>query len=836
MRVLLVAWCLLLAAAGAAPATMGSSENPGAPPAHFEDVAVGEFDGPTEFAFTPDGRILVSEKNGLVEVYQDGQILPQPALDLTSIICEDGERGISGLTVHPAFFTNHYLYIYYTVKKFGQCGEDDLANGPVNRLSRFILDDNSIIDPASEEVLLDTAPLRKNHHNGGALRFGSDGLLYVTIGDGGNKERSPELDSLFGKVLRLTDSGGIPAGNPYTGTGTVRCSADGAPPAGSPADVKCQEVFAGGLRNPWELAFDPDEADRFFISDVGQRSWEEINEGASAADYGWPVREGACLKDSMTNCPPPPAGVTDPVFAYSHDSGCAAITGGAFLPNGVWPATYDDSYFYADLVCGKLFRLIPAQSGGFTRQPFADLPQIVRMHFGPYKDTQALYYVTRETNELRRIAYTGAANRSPTAVATAKPTFGEAPLRVRFNGSRSSDPDGDRLTYEWDFGDGTPGGAEASPAHTYSADGVYLPRLTVQDEHGARQSTLLRIDVGNSPPRPRILSPARRLRFAVGQRITLLGRATDADDGVLPPAALEWEVILHHGTHTHPFLAPTSGSRVAITAPEPEDFEAAASSYLEIRLTATDSSGLETTVSQDLRPKFVPLTFKTVPAGLRIEINGSSYETPVTVRSWKRFHLQVSAPDQVKPSGIFAFKRWSDGGAQSHTIRTPSRPTTYTALFQRRTHLSFLASADAYVSREAPGKNHGSATILRTDAAPATFSYIRFDLTGLGKNVKSAKLRVWANSDNAEGYEVRRVQVPWQEEGVTYRNAPPVSSRVVGLSGGFIAGGWTEVDLTSLVSGDGILSIALTSSSNRNTSYASRESGPHAPQLVITFD
>ncbi|HEY6400598.1 MAG TPA: PQQ-dependent sugar dehydrogenase, partial [Blastocatellia bacterium] len=178
----------------------------------------------------------------------------------------------------------------------------------------------------------------------------------------------------------------------------------------------CQETFATGLRNPFRLAFDPNAAEtRFFINDVGQGAWEEIDQGRPGADYGWNMREGPCANNSTTNCGQV-AGLTNPVFAYQHTNDCAArgvagnsITGGAFVPNGVWPSQFQGGYLFGEFVCGKIFILTPNASGGVTAGEFLTglgSGSAVTMIFGPFQNTQALYYTTyAEGGQVRRISF-----------------------------------------------------------------------------------------------------------------------------------------------------------------------------------------------------------------------------------------------------------------------------------------------------------------------------------------------------------------------------------------------------------------------------------------------
>ncbi|HEX6033847.1 MAG TPA: PQQ-dependent sugar dehydrogenase, partial [Anaerolineales bacterium] len=377
-------------------------------PPNFEDTFVTSVSGPTDLTWTPDGRMLIIGKGGQLRIYTNGALLPAPALDISTRLCTVGEQGLVGIVVHPNFASNRYIYLYYTYNKFNNACPESQVDGPVDRFSRFTLPDTNIIDPASEVVLFETPPRYRNHHTGGDPKFGKDGYIYITVGDAGGQSLGwpQDLGRLSGKLLRITDTGGIPAGNPFTGAGTARCNVGGVPPAGSPAGTKCQEIYSSGLRNPFRQAMDPNAAGvRFFINDVGQHSWEEISEGPiPGGNYGWPVREGPCAKDSDTDCGLPPAGMTDPVHWHHHGEFGGAATAGAFIPNGVWHPAYDSTYLFADYVFGKIYQLIPnavscrlcsPPTSAFTQMEFASIAEVVSMRFGPYGTGQALYYVTR---------------------------------------------------------------------------------------------------------------------------------------------------------------------------------------------------------------------------------------------------------------------------------------------------------------------------------------------------------------------------------------------------------------------------------------------------------
>ncbi|MDX6676115.1 MAG: hypothetical protein QOE31_167 [Solirubrobacteraceae bacterium] len=661
-------------------------------PAGFSDSVVATVGAPTAIAFTPDGRMLITTQPGQLRVVANGTLLAGAALDLSTVTCSNSERGMLGVAVDPNYAANHFIYVYYTYKGTGSCPTGS-STSPVNRVSRFVLSDQSTVDKTSEFVLVDGIPSTAGNHNAGDLQFGKDGNLYISVGDGGcdyltptncagANDASRDRNVLNGKILRITPAGGIPADNPFVSTlGSARCNL-----TGRTTGTVCQETYAWGLRNPFRMAFDPNAAGtRFYIDDVGQNVWEEIDLAAAGADYGWNVREGHCANGSTTDCGAPPAGMTNPIFDYGRSDGCASITGGAFAPNGVWPAPYAGTYLFSDYVCGRIFQLVPSGST-FTRTIFADAlgsSSAVAMAFGPFGDTQALYYSSYLSGgTIHRISY-GAANRPPTAVLTANPPSGPPGVSVTLDGSGSSDPDaGDTLTYLWDFGDGSATTQTSSPTttHSYASAGTYTARLTVRDSKGASSTAATaRIDVGNTPPQPVITTPAAGQRFAVGETIALRGSATDAQDGTLPASALSWTVVRHHATHTHPWLGPVTGNASSFSGAAPEDLAATANSYLEVVLTATDSAGATATVSRDVQPKLVNLTFATKPGGLNLQLNGTTFAATRTWTSWDAWDVTVNAPDQ----GRNGFVSWSDGGARSHVIHTPTTARTYTATFRK---------------------------------------------------------------------------------------------------------------------------------------------------------
>jgi len=820
-------------------------------PAGFADTKLATIPSPTGLAATPDGRLLIATQPGLLRIYKDNALLPGPALDLRTRICTQEERGLSGVAVDPSFQSNRFIYVYYTFPKFGTC-DQNTPNSPVNRVSRFTLSDTNSVDLATELVLVDGIPSPGGQHGGGDVQFGKDGYLYVSVGDGAcdyagdsgcfaQNDAARDQHVLLGKILRVTSSGGIPPTNPFVGADSARCSPAGKTTAGK----KCQETFAWGRRNPFRMGFDPNAATtRFFINDVGERTWEEIDLGQAGADYGWNVREGPCALGSTTNCGPPAAGMTNPIFAYPSTTGCRSVTGAAFVPNGLWPAEYDGAYLYGDFVCGKIFKL--TQSGGtYTSTEFAsglgDGGSVISMMFGPSGTGRALYYTNYAGGgELHRIAFIAAgSNRPPFAAATASPTSGPVPLTVNFDASASSDPDtGDTLTYVWYFGDRSSHVLTQSPtvSYTYSAKGTFFAELYVQDEKGARSPPLtIRVDPGNDAPAPTILFPTGNTRYAVGQTIILEGSATDPEDGPLPDSALTWEVILVHDDHTHPFLQPTAGNRVSIVTPPPEDFLATTNSYLVVTLTATDSRGLAASTTRQLLPRLVSVTLGSDPAGVSFDVNAFPVTTPRTITSWEAYELNVTAPAEVTQAGTtYRFARWTDGStASSRKIVTPASAASYTAVYEAaggasetQTFSIVGSGEDGHVEKGAttypPPPNAATSVgtvstnllVRRSKTAsaytPVSVALIRFDTSALpdGATVTAATLELHAKSrTSSDGRSLVGEWYPassWPIDAADWTNtdsataftATPLSSIAVGATNSFELRGLGSVSRT----------------------------------------
>jgi glucose/arabinose dehydrogenase len=635
---------------------VGSTQSSATVPSGFVDEAVANaLSRPTAMAFAPDGRLFVTLQDGQLRVIKNGALLATPFLTVTTT--GSGERGLLGLTFDPNFATNRFVYVYYT------------ATTPAvhNRVSRFTAN-GDVAQSGSEVVILELNNLSSaTNHNGGAMHFGADGKLYIAVGENANRSNAATLGNLLGKMLRINADGSIPTDNPFfsQATGVNRA------------------IWTLGLRNPFTFSIQRTTG-RMFINDVGENTWEEINDGVAGANYGWPTVEG----------PSTDARFRAPLFSYQHGSstttGCA-ITGGTFYNpiTAQFPGSYVGKYFFADY-CTNWIRLFDPAAG--TASGFATgLAAPVDLRVGT---DGLLYYLQRgsgsSTGEVRRVRF--AANVAPTITthpANRTVAVGQqATFTVAASGTTP-------LSYQWQRGTTNISGATSQTLNITAtpADNGATFRAVVSNAFGTATSNSATLTVSsNTAPTASITAPASGATYRAGQVVNFSGTGTDPQDGTLPASAFTWEVVFHHDTHNHPFMAPTSG----ITSGSftiPNRGEIATNVWYRIHLTVRDSAGATHTVTRDIVPQTATISLQTNPAGLRVTLDGTPVTTPFSTSSVIGMIRQLGVVSPQTSGGTeYVFGSWSDSGAATHEITTPATNTTYTA--------NYTASALTFCANE----------------------------------------------------------------------------------------------------------------------------------------
>lgn len=713
-----------------------------------EEVVSGLNQG-VAFAFAPGGRAFIAEKGGVVRVAENGVLRKEPFIDLSAQVNHYQARGLLGFALHPGFPQQPYAYLLYTYDppelqgRTGLAGPDN-AGARVARLLRVTADaarDYAVAVPGSERVLLgknstlstignpaarnssvlscgplgrpiqDCIPSDEISHTVGGLRFGPDGMLFVSIGDGSNflkvdsaALRAQELDSLAGKLLRI---------HPETGRGLPdNPFFDGDP------DSNRSKVLNYGLRNPFRFALHP-QTGLPLIGDVGWNTWEEVNAGRGR-NFGWPCFEGGSGRvlqqggyRALPQCGALYAGAqaTAPaLYAYVHGTGSSSVQVGDVYTGTRYPAVYHGALFVNDFNQGRIRTLHFGPGGDLaTAADFATEPGVVQMGMGPGGD---LYLLNIYDGKLKRLRYTAPEAAPLKAVASGSPLEGPAPLTVDLSSTGSSGQGA--LAYAWDFGDGR-GSTEANPTHTFHESGLHRVTLRVTDESGDVSHAALEVRVGNTPPTVQILSPAPGTRYRVGRPVAFSGRGGDAEDGALPGGALSWTLRTHHNDHVHADgLPPTTGTVGAFV---PEDH--GDNTSLELCLTARDRHGESARTCVRLQPETVRYTLDTVPTGLELPWEGVMRKTPFTVTTIVGATQQLVAPGRQTN---YAFSRWSDRGAAVHDVRVGTTPKRFVATYRRSQRLQLTAVC----------RDRWRVVNLSSDTVPYSWRVTRGGRTGSG--------------------------------------------------------------------------------------------------------
>lgn len=345
------------------------------------DVFATGFTKPVDIAHAGDNRLFIVEQDGAIRILDsNGVKLTTPFLNINPRVRSTGnEQGLLGLAFHPEYAQNGYFYVYYTRETDGDTR--------VSRFSRDTLDPNKA-DPDSELILL-VQDQPYSNHNGGCIRFGPDGYLYIGLGDGGSggdpQGYGQNTNTFLGKMLRIDVDNpapglnySIPADNPFVND-----------PAYKP------EIWSLGLRNPWRFAFDRLTGD-IWIGDVGQNTREEVDfepAGMGGRNYGWRCYEGN-VTHNTSGCEPASEYVF-PVFDYDNNSLGCSITGGMIYRGTKYSDLYGQ-YLFSDYCSGRWWATKQNDDGTFTTQLLANLTDYQYTAYG--EDIHGELYVAEHSS------------------------------------------------------------------------------------------------------------------------------------------------------------------------------------------------------------------------------------------------------------------------------------------------------------------------------------------------------------------------------------------------------------------------------------------------------
>ncbi len=454
----------------------GFFNSPDAQPQLDLELYASGFDSPIGIVNAGDERLFVIEQRGHVQILnEEGSLLETPFLDLSDVVSQSGfETGLLGLAFHPEYSENGYFFVNYTRETDGN-----------TVISRFTVDPQNPNQASREsEVQMFTVEQPYANHNGGQLLFGPDGYLYIALGDGGDAgdphDNGQDLTTMLGKMLRIdvnadNDSGYVvPPDNPFVGQ-----------------ENALDEIWAYGLRNPWRSSFDR-LTDDFWIADVGQNDFEEVNFQSAASsggeNYGWRCYEGNAPFNTE-NCGEQ-ENYTFPVYDYPHEGeGCSgSVTGGYVYRGAMFNGMYG-VYIFADFCTGNVYT-ITSSSEGFEGIQVGNFGGGEVTSFG--EDLYGeIYVVMQSSGEIHKLIETGDCN--PVAmIMNGDSTFVIEPdsslmLQANYNPA---------LDYQW-YSNDEPIDGEVQHELEVTEEGIYIVHVTNPDN--GCTSTSVSVEVNATP-------------------------------------------------------------------------------------------------------------------------------------------------------------------------------------------------------------------------------------------------------------------------------------------------------------------------------------------------
>lgn len=541
-------------------------------------------DEPMELDLLPNEDILFIERKGTIRLFKKSENKTQLITKIP--VFHELEDGLLGLAIDPNYKNNNWIYLYYS----------PVGTEAVQHLSRFVFRGDSLERASEKIILKVPTQREQCCHSAGSIEFGPDALLYLSVGDntsprdtgfGPMDERvgrepwdaqrtSGNTQDLRGKILRIRPEAdgtySIPEGNLFTD------KAQGRP-----------EIYVMGVRNPYRISIDA-KTGFLYWGDVGpdagkdsvgfgSKGYDEVNQARKAGNHGWPffigknfayndydfaTKKSGPLFDPAKPVNPspnntgakelPPA--TPPLIWYPYtpsldfplvgEGGRNAMAGPVFYvdqypdSDSRFPVYYDRKFFAYDWMRGWIMAVTLDEEGNYVRMerflPSTPFNNIIDIVMGPAGDMYALEYGTNWFSQnadarLIHIAYS-AGNRRPMAEGSADHLVGRLPLTVQFNSDASKDPDGDELTYRWDFGDGEISEVP-NPQHVFSKAGEYRVKLTVTDPSGQQSEKDFLVSAGNESPTINIRFKGNRSFYWDKSKLDYTVEVQDAEDGSL---------------------------------------------------------------------------------------------------------------------------------------------------------------------------------------------------------------------------------------------------------------------------------------------------------------